>query len=68
MMFMLSAKEKRMGYLPCPMIGFDPEAIKQILNIEQYEVVLMITIEKEKTKSRRPRGYRKPINEYVTFF
>lgn len=31
------------------MIGFDPEAVKQILNIDdQFEVVMMITIGKEK--------------------
>lgn len=32
----------------------------------QYEVVLMITIGKEKGATRRPRGYRKPVNEFVT--
>ncbi len=31
------------------MIGFDAEAVKQILNIDdQFEVVMMITIGKEK--------------------
>lgn len=47
MMFMLSAKEK--GWDTCPMIGFDAEAVKRILNIDdQFEVVMMITIGKEK--------------------
>ncbi len=64
MMFMLSAKEK--GWDTCPMIGFD--AVKQILNIDdQFEIVMMITIGKEKTESRRPRGYRKPVNEFVEY-
>ncbi len=66
MMFMLSAKEK--GWDTCPMIGFDTEAVKQILNIDdQFEVVMMITIGKEKIESRRPRGYRKPVNEFVEY-
>lgn len=66
MLFMLAAKEK--GWDTCPMIGFDTEAIKDILNIGEHdEVVLMITIGKEKVQSRKPRGYRKPVNEFVTF-
>lgn len=66
MMFMLSAKEK--GWDTCPMIGFDTEAVKQILNIDdQFEIVMMITIGKEKIESRRPRGYRKPVNEFVEY-
>lgn len=66
MMFMLAAKEK--GWDTCPMIGFDPEEVKNILNIsDQYEVVLMITVGKEKRESRKPRGYRKPVSEFVTY-
>lgn len=66
MLFMLAAKEK--GWDTCPMIGFDPHAVKEALNIEdQYEPALMITIGKEKTSSRNPRGYRKPVDEFVTF-
>lgn len=66
MLFMLAAKEK--GWDTCPMIGFDPEAVKEVLNIgEQHEVVMMITLGKEKVESRRPRGYRKPVGEIATF-
>ncbi|MDP4095370.1 nitroreductase family protein [Paenibacillus sp. P96] len=65
MLFMMAAKDK--GWDTCPMIGFDPKAVKEILNIgDQQEIVLMITIGKEKVESRRPRGYRKPVNEFVT--
>jgi putative NAD(P)H nitroreductase len=50
------------------MIGFDSEEVKHVLNIsEPYEVVMMITIGKEKVESRKPRGYRKPVSEFVTF-
>lgn len=67
MIFMLAAKEK--GWDTCPMIGFDPEAVKELLNInDQDEPVLMITIGKEKVKSRKPRGYRKPVSEFVTYY
>ncbi len=66
MMFMLAAKEK--GWDTCPMIGFDSDKVKEILNInEQYEPALMITIGKEKIESRKPRGYRKPVSEFVSF-
>lgn len=64
MMFMLAAKNR--GWDTCPMIGFDQEKVRQILNIDaNHEVVLMITIGKEKESSRRLRGYRKPVNEFV---
>ncbi|QED49408.1 nitroreductase family protein [Cytobacillus dafuensis] len=66
MMFMLAAKDK--GWDTCPMIGFDSEAVKDVLNIsDEQEVVMMITIGKEKVSSRRPRGYRKPVDEFVTY-
>lgn len=67
MMFMLAAKSK--GWDTCPMIGFDPEQLRKLLQIsDQYEPVLMITIGKEKLASRKPRGYRKPITEFVKYF
>lgn len=66
MMFMLAAKDK--GWDTCPMIGFDANAIKEILNLShEQEVVLIITIGKEKIASRRPRGYRKPVAEFVSY-
>lgn len=66
MLFMLAAKEK--GWDTCPMIGFDQDQVREILNIDDTnEVVMMITIGKEKVSSRRPRGYRKPVGEFVTY-
>lgn len=66
MLFMLAAKEK--GWDTCPMIGFDAKAVIEVLNIsDQFEVVLMITLGKEKLASRKPRGYRKPVNEFVSY-
>jgi putative NAD(P)H nitroreductase len=46
----------------------DPDAVKEILNIDDtHEIVMMITIGKEKVSSRQPRGYRKPVNEFVSY-
>ncbi|MNG40088.1 putative NAD(P)H nitroreductase MhqN [compost metagenome] len=67
MLFMMAAKDQ--GWDTCPMIGFDPEAVKEVLDIsDQDEVVMMITIGKEKVESRRPRGYRKPISQFVAYY
>jgi putative NAD(P)H nitroreductase len=66
MMFMLLAKD--LGWNTCPMIGFEADKVKQLYSIpENLEPVLMITMGKEDTANIRMRGYRKPINDYVTF-
>lgn len=66
MLFMLAAKDK--GWDTCPMIGFDPDAVRDILNIPDTLVpAMMITIGKEDTSSQRPRGYRKPTGEFVRY-
>jgi putative NAD(P)H nitroreductase len=66
MLFMLIAKDK--GWDTCPMIGFDPEAVCQILGIpDTYVPALMITIGQEDTSRQRPRGYRKPVGEFVSY-
>lgn len=66
MMFMLAAKNR--GWDTCPMIGFDQKNIRELLTIPStHEVVMMITIGKEKESSRHLRGYRKPVNEFVKF-
>lgn len=66
MLFMLVAKDK--GWDTCPMIGFDPVAVGRILNIPDTHVpAMMITIGREDTSSQRPRGYRKPVGEFVSY-
>jgi putative NAD(P)H nitroreductase len=66
MLFMLVAKEK--GWDTCPMIGFDPAAVSAELNIpDAYVPAMMITIGKEDTTNQRPRGYRKPVGEFVSY-
>lgn len=66
MQLMLIAKDK--GWDTCPMIGFDPEQIRKLFHIpEQFEPVMMISLGKEDTSSQRPRGYRKPVGQFVSF-
>lgn len=66
MQLMLIAKDK--GWDTCPMIGYDPEALKQLFEIpDQYEPVLLIALGKENHSSQRPRGYRKPVGQFVSF-
>ena len=66
MQFMLLAKNKEWD--TCPMIYFEKDKIKKILNIPENEVpVLMITMGKNDTSSSRVRGYRKAVSEFVKF-
>lgn len=52
-----------------PMIYFDKDKIKEILNIPENEVpALMITMGKVDKSSTKIRGYRKPTDEFVKFY
>lgn len=67
MLFMLAAKNR--GWDTCPMIGFDQEKMRALFNVPHtHEIALMITIGKEKESSRGLRGYRKPVEEFVTYY
>ncbi|WP_291757423.1 nitroreductase family protein [Lysinibacillus sp. UBA5990] len=67
MLFMLAAKNR--GWDTCPMIGFDNQKMRDLFNVsEEQEIALMITIGKEKESSRRLRGYRKPVEEFATYY
>lgn len=66
MLFLLLAKNK--GWDTCPMIYFDQNAVRNIFDIPENEVpMLMITMGKMDNSSVRVRGYRKPQNEFVKF-
>lgn len=65
-LFMLAAKEK--GWDTCPMIGFDPAVVQDIVQVpDRYVPVMLIAIGKEDTARQRPRGYRKPVGEFVSY-
>lgn len=67
MVFMLSAKEK--GWDTCPMIFFDSDKVKSILELkDEEEPVMMIPIGKMDESSNRIRGYRKPVVEIARYF
>ncbi|AOK91175.1 nitroreductase family protein [Paenibacillus polymyxa] len=66
MQLMLIAKDK--GWDTCPMIGFDPAKVQEVLNIpEQFVPVMMITLGKEDESGQRARGYRKPVGQFVSY-
>lgn len=67
MLFMLLAKNKEWD--TCPMIYFDKDKIKDILNIpDNEEPTIMITMGKIDNSSSKVRGYRKPVDEFVKFY
>ncbi|MEM6797870.1 MAG: nitroreductase family protein, partial [Planctomycetota bacterium] len=60
---MLAAKA--MGYDSCPMIGFDPEKVSEIIGLPDKHVVgMMITVGKA-LKPAHPRGGQLPAGEVV---
>ncbi|MEN1681461.1 MAG: nitroreductase family protein [Planctomycetota bacterium] len=62
---MLAAKA--MGYDSCPMIGFDPAKVGEIIGLPEKHVVgLMITVGKA-IKPAHPRGGQLPLEEVVFF-
>lgn len=66
MLFLLLAKNR--GWDTCPMIYFDNDKVKEIFDIPDNEIpVLMITMGKLDPMSSRVRGYRKPQEEYVKY-
>lgn len=65
MLFMLSAKH--FGFDTCPMHVHNVDQLREEFNIpENLQPVMMITIGKSVDKTR-PRGYRKPVGEFVQF-
>lgn len=65
MQLMLIAKD--LNWDTCPMIGFDPDKLQELFHIPQkYVPTMLITIGKSDPSKLRPRGYRKPLNEYVS--
>lgn len=65
MLFMLSAKHY--GFDTCPMHVHNVDELRKEFNIPNYlEPIMMITIGKSVDKVR-PRGYRKPVGEFVSF-
>lgn len=60
---MLTAKS--MGYDSCPMIGFDPTAVAQLINLPKDHVIGMFVTVGKKIKDAHPRGGQLSINEVM---
>lgn len=60
---MLAAKA--MGYDTCPMIGFDPEIVSELIDLpDKHMVAMMITLGTA-AKSANPRGGQIPLSEVL---
>ena len=65
MLFMLAAKHY--GFDTCPMHVHNVPQLRELFSIPAHlEPIMLITIGKSVDKER-PRGYRKPVNEFVQF-
>ncbi len=66
MIFMLAAKE--MGWDTCPVHGLDMVQVKKEFGVKPNHVpTMLITLGKSDPKKLRPRGYRKPVAEFVHY-
>jgi len=56
---------KSMGYDSCPMIGFDPKEVGNLINLpKDHMICMMITIGKA-VKEAQPRGGQLPLSDVV---
>jgi nitroreductase len=56
---------KAMGYDSCPMIGFDPEKVAEIINLPQDHVISFMIAVGKAVQPARPRGGQLPLEEVV---
>ena len=53
------------GWATVPMIGFDPDAVSQLANLEPNFIPVMLMPIGHKKEEPRPRDYRRPVEEVV---
>jgi nitroreductase len=63
MTLMLAAQNR--GWATVPMIGFDPEAVSQLVKLKSNYIPVMMMAVGFKKEDPRPRNYRRPIEEVV---
>ena len=63
MVLMLAAHNR--GWATVPMIGFDPEAVSQLVNLKSNYIPVMLMTLGYKKDDPRPRDYSRPIGEIV---
>ncbi|MGF1448987.1 MAG: nitroreductase family protein [Opitutales bacterium] len=60
---MLAATE--MGYASCPMIGFDPEKVAELVHLPDDHVIGLLVVIGKGTKDAWPRGGQLPLDEVL---
>ncbi len=65
MTLMYAAKNR--GFVTGPMIGFDPEAVSQLLKLNANTIPVMMLVLGHQKDAPRPRAYRHPVGEVVRF-
>ncbi len=63
MTLMLAAHNR--GWGTSPMIGFDPDAVSQLVKLESNYIPVMLIAMGFKKDEPRPRDYRRPVEEVV---
>jgi putative NAD(P)H nitroreductase len=63
MTLMLAAHNR--GWATVPMIGFDPNAVSKLLNLQPNYIPVMLMAVGFRKEAPRPRDYRRPIEEVV---
>ncbi len=60
---MLAAKA--MGYDSCPMIGFEPDKVAELINLPDDHMIVMLIVVGKPAKPARPRAGQLPLEEVV---
>jgi nitroreductase len=63
MALMLAAEER--GWVSCPMIGYDPEAVSKILDLDADHPPLMVVVVGKPAAENMPRKPRLPASEVL---
>ena len=63
MTLMLAASD--MGYATCPMIGFDPAKVSEIVGLDEEHIPVMLVVLGKETGTMRPRAFRFPLDRFV---
>jgi nitroreductase len=65
MALMLSAQAK--GWGSCALIGIDSEAVARECELAEHEVPVMLLAVGRRAPGNRPRKYRKPLHEFISY-
>lgn len=54
-----------LGYATGPMIGFDPDAVSELIELDEHHIPVMLVVIGKQTGTLRPRPYRHPLKTVV---